>query len=149
MDWTKPDLTAHAPRSPRCRLGGYVILPRLLDKGRAQVAGKNGDYHYSCPLDRRWFDFVGIDPLALLGELEGGASDIEALTWIQSNSASSHSPVEIEAWSRWQEQRVPGDCESREYFNGLHLAAAAHREDVVTWFDLLDVDDYVSFGGQA
>ena len=44
-----PDLTQRPPRSPRVRLGGYVILPRMLDKGRATVAGKHGEYHYACP----------------------------------------------------------------------------------------------------
>ena len=33
-----PDLTHRPPRSPRCRLGGYAGLPRMLDKGRATVA---------------------------------------------------------------------------------------------------------------
>ena len=32
-----PDLTKQPPRSPRVRLGGYVILPRCLDKGRATI----------------------------------------------------------------------------------------------------------------
>jgi len=27
-------------------LGGYVLLPRILDKGRASLAGKLGEYHY-------------------------------------------------------------------------------------------------------
>ena len=34
------DLTQRAPRSPRVRLGGYVILPRMLDKGRATINNK-------------------------------------------------------------------------------------------------------------
>jgi hypothetical protein len=149
MNYSSPDLTEHPPRSPRCRLGGYVILPRMLDKGRAQIAGKNGEYHYSCPLDQRWFDLVGVDPIELLGELEGGANDSEVLKWIEVNAKTPRSVPEIEAWSRWQETRSPGDCDSREYFNDLHKAAAAYREDVVSWFDLLDLDDYVSFGGGA
>lgn len=149
MDWSSPNLTEHPPRSPRCRLGGYVILPRLIDKGRAQVSGENGEYHYACPMDQRWFEFVGIDPLELLGELEGGASDSDVLKWIAGNSKTPRSDMEIETWSRWQEQRVSGDCESREFFNGIHEAAAKHREDISTWFDLLDLDDYVSFGGKA
>src|ERR1035437_9387261 len=33
------DLTKQAPRSPRVRLGGFVILPRCLDKGRATING--------------------------------------------------------------------------------------------------------------
>jgi hypothetical protein len=28
----------------RARLGGFVLLPRILDKGRATLAGKNGEY---------------------------------------------------------------------------------------------------------
>ena len=48
-----PDLTQRPPRSPRVRLGGYALLPRMLDKGRATLAGKNGEYHYACPLDQR------------------------------------------------------------------------------------------------
>ncbi|MEJ1973364.1 MAG: DUF5069 domain-containing protein [Lacunisphaera sp.] len=35
-----PDLTRHPPRSPRTRLGGFVHLPRLIDKARAVVTGK-------------------------------------------------------------------------------------------------------------
>ena len=33
-----PDLTQRPPRSPRSRLGGYSLLPRMLDKGRATLA---------------------------------------------------------------------------------------------------------------
>ena len=34
------DLTQRPPRSMRARLGGFVLLPRILDKGRAKLAGK-------------------------------------------------------------------------------------------------------------
>ena len=51
-------------------------------------------------------------------------------------------------WSMLSEQRTPADVESREYFNGLHNKTAPKREDISTWFDLLDVDDYASFGGK-
>ena len=53
MTLDSPDLTVFPPRSDRVRLGGYVILPRMLDKGRATLAGKNGEYHYACPVDER------------------------------------------------------------------------------------------------
>src|SRR5258707_13481264 len=43
-------LTKRPPRRPRCRLGGYAILPRMLDKGRAEIASTNGEFHYNCPL---------------------------------------------------------------------------------------------------
>ena len=142
-----PDLTKFPPRSPRVRLGGYVILPRMLDKGRATVAGKHGEYHYACPLDQGFLEYVGIDSKALKKELK--KSDGAILEWIQKHAKHKRTAPEIAAWSAWQEQRAPDNPDSREYFNGLHKAAAPKRTDIVTWFDLLDVDDYVSFGGKA
>jgi hypothetical protein len=143
------DLTQRPPRSPRVRLGGYVILPRMLDKGRATVAGSNGEYHYACPVDQRFLQYAGIDADALKQQLSAGKGDVEILEWIQANAKPQRAEPEIVAWSSWQEQRCPGDPESREFFNELHVKTASKREDVATWFDLLDLDDYVSFGGLA
>ncbi|HEX7632014.1 MAG TPA: DUF5069 domain-containing protein, partial [Lacunisphaera sp.] len=42
VNYSAPDLTRHPPRSPRTRLGGYVQLPRLIDKARAVAAGTAG-----------------------------------------------------------------------------------------------------------
>jgi len=149
MAITSPDLTKQSPRSPRVRLGGYVILPRMLDKGRATINGRNGDYHYACPLDQRLLDFAGIDPEALKKQLADGKGDWEILEWFNANSKTKPSQPEILAWSAVQERRVPADPESRAYFNALHSKAAPHREAIETWFDLLDLDDYVSFGGKS
>jgi len=147
MSLHTPDLTKFPPRSPRVRLGGYVILPRMLDKGRATVAGKHGEYHYACPLDERFLEFVGINPAALKKQL--GKSDTEVLKWIEKNAKHKRTGPEIAAWSAFQEQRAPDNPDSREYFNGLHKAAAPKRTDIVTWFDVLDLDDFVSFGGKG
>jgi len=142
------DLTQHPPRSPRVRLGGYAILPRMLDKGRATLAGKNGEYHYACPMDQRFLDFVSIDPEELKKQLYSGKGDGEILEWIQETAKNKRSDAEIANWSDYAEKRVPSDPESRKHFNDLHEKAAPKREDVTSWFDLLDLDDYVSFGGK-
>ena len=144
-----PDLTQRPPRSPRVRLGGFAILPRMLDKGRAVIAGKNGEYKYACPLDERFLDFVGIDPTALKKQLATGKGDGEILAWIEKNAKKKRTDPEIAAWSEFAERRTASDAESRKYFTELHEKTAPHREDVSSWFDLLDVDDYVSFGGKA
>jgi hypothetical protein len=144
-----PDLTQRPPRSPHVRLGGYVTLPRCLDKGRAMIAGKNGEYHYNCPLDQRVLEFIGIDAEALKKELAAGKSDGEVLEWLEKNAKNKRTEFEVATWSDWASKRVPTDAESRGYFNDLHQKAAPKREDVATWFDLLDLDDYVSFGGKA
>jgi hypothetical protein len=147
MSLQTPDLTKFPPRSPRVRLGGYVIVPRMLDKGRATLAGKNGEYHYACPLDMGFLDFVGIDPEALKKELT--KSDSEILVWIKANAKHQRTTPEIIAWTNWQENRAPDNADGREFFNGLHKAAAPNRTDIITWFDVLDADDFASFGGKT
>src|ERR1700722_2017862 len=111
-----PDLTQRPPRSPRVRLGGYVILPRTLDKGRATIIGKNGEFHYDCPLDQRLFEFVGIDAGKLKEQLALGKTDSEILEWITANATHKRCPLEIAAWSEQASVRVPTDVESRGYF---------------------------------
>jgi hypothetical protein len=130
------------------RLGGYAILPRILDKGRATIAGKHGEYKYACPLDERFLDFAGIDAGALKKQLAAGKGDGEILEWVQKSAKHKRNDAEIAAWSDFAERRVPADVESRDYFNQLQQKAGPKREDVTTWFDLLDLDDYVSFGGK-
>ena len=144
-----PDLTQRPPRSPRVRLGGHTILPRCLDKGRATLAGKNGEYNFACPLDQRWFEFAGIKPDELKKQLALGRSDGEILEWITVHSTTKPQPWQIAQWSAFQEQRGPTDVETLEYFTGLLAKLSKTRDDVATWFDLLDLDDYISFGGKG
>jgi hypothetical protein len=149
MKINAPDLTQRPPRSPRIRLGGYVILPRMLDKGRATLAGKAGEFRFNCPLDRHFLDFAGIDPLKLKKQLAQNKSDGEMIEWVNANAKNKRLPFQIAAWSAAQEQRVPTDLESRKFFNDYHAKLAPKREDVATWFDILDIDDFVTFGGKA
>jgi hypothetical protein len=148
MNIPPADLTRRPPRSPRVRLGGYVILPRMLDMGRAELAGTLGEYHYNCPTDQRFLEFAGIDPEALKAELAKGKGDGEILAWVQANARHPRTDAEIAAWSAFREQCGPSDCESREFYNDEHKRIAPHREDLSSWFDYLDADDYASFGGK-
>jgi hypothetical protein len=145
-----PDLTQRPPRSPRCRLGGYVLLPRLLDKGRATLAGKNGEYHYNCPLDQRFFSFTGIDAKKLLAELKKGKGDGEILDWITQRARPKRGLWEIHQWSDHQDYRGPdSDADTWQFFGDYVGKFTKTREDIKTWADLLDLDDLVSFGGKA
>jgi len=149
MNIPAPDLTQRPPRSARIRLGNYALLPRMLDKGRAELIGKNGDYHFACPLDQNFVRFDGIDTEALKAELAAGKGDGEILEWIEANATIKRSPWESAQWSAWRDTAVPTDAESREFFNELHKGAGPKREDIATWADVLDLDDHVSFGGKA
>jgi len=144
------DLTQRPPRSFRVRLGGFVILARMLDKGRATLAKKNGEYNYNSATDQRLVTFLDFDPKTLLKELEAGKGDGEILEWIQSHSKISRAPWEIEAWSAFMEKRGPdSDAETLTLFANYLGKFSKTREDVKTWLEAIELDDYASFGGKA
>lgn len=146
MAYDPYDLTQHPPRSPRVKLGGFVLLPRAIDKGRALLAGKVGEYKFNCPMDQRLFSFIGIGEKQFLDILSRSRSDREVLEEIL--KLSSLPAWQIENWSQFQQNSGPTDLESQKFFMETLQKMAPHRRDISSWFDLLDLDDYASFGGQ-
>jgi hypothetical protein len=144
-----PDLTQHPPRSPRVRLGGYAVLPRILDKARATVAGKHGDYKFGNPMDQHFFRFTGITPDALLDQVKSGAGDWGVLLWVQEHANPKREPHDIRAWSAYLETMPIGDAEDLEWFAQQARRINPARMDLQTVMDYLDADDHVSFGGAA
>ena len=144
------DLTQRPPRSFHVRLGGFVILARMLDKGRATLADKNGEYKYNSGTDQHLVRFLGFDPEALLKELAAGKGDGEILAWVQSHSKIPRAPWEIEAWSAYMEKRGPdSDIETLTGFAEYVGQHSKTREDIKTWFDAIELDDFACFGGKA
>ena len=147
INYSAPNLTEHPPRSLRVRIGGYAHLARLLDKARAVIAGKAGDFHYNCPIDKLFFTFTGITEDVMLAEIKTGKTDLQILTWV--NERSKRAPHEVIAWSAWLEQVGPGSAEGHEWIASVLKGNKSEREDIRSFADNLDLDDYHSFGGKA
>ena len=139
------DLTQEPPRNPDERLGGFVVLARSIDKGRASLNGTNGEYRFNCPLDHMLFDFKGVKGADIEKVLGSGASDGEVLQWLTLHGVSK-TPEEIKAWSDRMENFsfyfVP---EKKAWFvsecERLELDPAN-----TTLFDYLAVDDRKTLG---
>ena len=83
-------------------------------------------------------------------ELAAGQGDGEILAWVEERAQPKRAPWEIQQWSAYHNERGPdGDVETLEFFAERVGAASKTREDVRTWFDYLDLDDHVTFGGKA
>ena len=147
INLSKPDLTKFPPRSVRVRLGGYAHLPRLLDKARAHLRGKVGEFHYNCPLDQQFFAFTGIGHKKMLAAIKTGKSDTEMLAWVNKNT--KRLPFQVAGWSAWIEQHGPGGKDGHEWIAGILKKSAPKRTDIRSFSDLLDLDDYVSYGGKG
>src|SRR5271156_2937683 len=92
-----PDLTKHFPGSPHAMLGGFVLANRCVDKGRAELAGTAGEYHFDCPLDNFFLGFAGIKGADLREFLATGADNAAVSAWIQKNTKRER--LEIIKWN--------------------------------------------------
>ena len=141
------DLSQQAPASPRERVGGYAILARMTDKGRAEIAGTSGDYHFNCPLDNYLFGFKGVNGEDVRKELEKGASNEDIATWLDANGEPK-TETEKQAWSDGIESARPYENpDKRDWF--IEVCAEAGVDPAAsTLFDYLEADDQVTFGGK-
>ena len=138
------DLSKEPPRSPRVRMGGYSILVRTIDKGRAVLNGTVGEYEYNCGLDQMLFGFKGLDHEEVKRFLATGASDEEVLDWVNSHGTPKTS-AEIEEFSNSFEKFRPyHDPDLRELFRKTYGSLGLDPK-TSTVADYLDTDDRVSF----
>src|SRR5256885_12156329 len=78
------DLRKTPPRSPREKLGGFVIAARMVDKARADLLGINGEYNfYPCGLGAYFWKFTGLDAQQFKEYVATGATDAEVDQWIR------------------------------------------------------------------
>jgi hypothetical protein len=149
ISYQHPDLSQHPPRSTRIRLGGYVMLPRSLDKARAKAADKLGEYAFPNPMDKYLLEFAGIEAEAFSAAVKTGKSDTEMLAWVKEHSTTKRAAWEIAAWSDWLENLTPGNARRHGLFAERITKYAADREDIHTMMEWLDLDDFVTFGGKG
>lgn len=135
------DLTKEYPRSPKDKLLGLVSLKRSIDKAKAYNEGHLGEYDYDCPHDKPLFAFLGTDGATFASKVKGLQTDDAIAGWVQTLIAGK-TPQEIEAFNadrmRWHPE--PG-TPSADYFEETRKKLAPEREDITTWFDLLDLDE--------
>ena len=130
------------PRSPYDRLGGYVHLPRLIDKARLHRKGLLDGYNYkTVGFDKHLLAFLKLDPDAFEEAANQLETDDAVLEWIARNGVA-HSTESIEEWNQAMISRQPDTAVKKARF--LHFvkeAGGARREDIRTYFDLIEFDE--------
>src|SRR3954471_335196 len=95
------------PRSPYERLGGYVHLPRLIDKAKLHRKGLLNGYNYkSVGFDKHLLAFLKLDPDAFEEAANRLDNDTSIFDWVQANG-EKHSPESVEQWSQAMISRHP------------------------------------------
>lgn len=134
-------------RSPRDLVGGIAVFGRILDKIRLNAKeGKLPDgYHLGYMPGNRTFDervckFLGVDFNELSERTLAGGTDEEILEWCCLNG-NRPTAEQIEIWNGFMHKRGWRDAASEGLIKQRAEAGLAHREDLVTFFDMMDVEE--------
>ena len=141
---TSKNLTKEPPRSPRNRLGGYALIARMIDKGRADLQGNVGEYHFACPLDQMLFEFKGVKADEVKKLLGSGASDEQVVAWFNTQGTPK-TTEEITAWSSGVEGYRPYDNPEKKAWFAGECSKLGLKPDASTLVDFLEADDLASF----
>jgi len=75
-----------------------VLAARAVDKGRAELAGTIGEYHFDCAMDNLFLGFAGLKGADLRDFLATGADDEAVTKWIGEH-AKKRPQIEIIKWN--------------------------------------------------
>jgi hypothetical protein len=133
------DLTKTTPRSVSTMMLGIVQLARTTDKAKAVAHGTIGEYKYDCSMDQGLFEYLGMDPKTFLNIVKDAKNDSEIEAYAKTFVAKKD-PRSIEAFNKKWLSAVPTG-ESLKHFQELRTKIASSRTDVVSWPDLLDLEE--------
>ncbi len=133
-------------RSPRHLTGGIVVLARVLDKIRLNAEGRlPAGYHLGVMAGNRTFDdrlckFLGVDFDGLTARTLAGGTDDEILDWC-GTAGRRPDTEQIEVWNAFLTKRGWRDSGSAGLEKNKAEAGLGHRDDLLTYFDLMDVEE--------
>ena len=130
------------PRSPYQKLGGYVHLPRLIDKARLHRQRLLDGYNYkTVGFDKHLLAFLKIDGDSFEEIANRYKNDEAIVEWVKQNGAQ-HSNEAIEEWNEAMISRHPDTAEKRARFlHFLKESGGEGRKDIKTYFDLIEFDE--------
>ena len=132
------DLTKNFPRSPYDMLAGVVMLPRTIDKCEATIEGKNGEYHYGCPLDMPVLEFLNVSKKDFMDKIKSLKDDAKIEAWVK-EKLKSKSKSEIENFNNKMRHLKPDDEGSKKWLESEKKKL--DRDDYFSYFDNLDADE--------
>lgn len=134
------DLSKDYPRSPRDQLDGIMLLPRAVDKARAQLENKLGSYvYYGCALNTRLFNMLGVTDDEFLDAVRRSPDDDAVIEWIRDYVRPERDKVE--KLNDWVLHNEPQSEEDKRHFCDELERVDPGNDQVNTWTDLIDLEE--------
>ncbi|MFN2527346.1 MAG: DUF5069 domain-containing protein [Candidatus Baltobacteraceae bacterium] len=132
------DLTKKPPRDPRQELDGLAMMPRTIDKLRANLPGGNPGVYFFKGFSQMLAEAGGVTEDQLLDVIASARSDEDVAAWLRANADRTR----MEEFSRQILNRKVADVKARdpEAF-AQRYPVSKDRTDIEYMVDLLAADD--------
>jgi hypothetical protein len=132
------------PRSPRETMGGWMHLPRYIDKIRLHLAGRlHADYlpNFGKGFDGAWLKAAGLTHEQFVEIVKGSITDGEVADWVLKQVQRTGADRQAHAdgmlnYPKPDDAAMQERLKQRKAANGL-----AHRDDIQTFVDFIDADE--------
>jgi hypothetical protein len=135
------DLRTKPPRSPYEELDGLLLMPRTIDKLRAQLPGGNpGEYYISGPIkgiSGYLLERLGINEADLREAVRSAGTEDEVAAWLRQRTDTAQYPA-INATLR---RIKPKHAENEAWLRAEYAATIAAHPELQFIIDMLDADD--------
>ncbi len=142
------DLRRSPPRSCYAELDGLMLVPRTIDKLRAQLPGGDaGGYFINGRMkgiSGYLLERLGISEATLLEAVRTAGSEEEIAAWLREHADAAQYPAINETLRRIK----PKHAENEALFRETYAETIALRPELETIVDIVDADDRRAFAGK-
>jgi hypothetical protein len=132
------------PRSPRETMDGWMHLPRYIDKIRLHLAGKlHPDYqdNFGKGFDGVWLKAAGVTQEKMIEVVKNSVTDGEVCDWVRQNVKKSAAEKAAHTQSMLNYPKADDGAMQARLKMRKEQAGLAHRDDIKTFVDYIDVDE--------
>ena len=132
------------PRSPRETMGGWMHLPRYIDKIRLHLAGKlHADYQENLGkgFDERWLKAAGLTHEQIVEVVRGTVTDGQVADWVWKNVKKTEAEKRSHAEGMLNYPKADDAAMQARLKMRKEQAGLSHREDIRTFVDFIDADE--------
>jgi hypothetical protein len=133
------NLVESIPRSPKIKMGGLVIVPRMIDKARAYNSNTLGEYIFPCPLDKIILEFLDTNNKEFAYKTQN-LSEKEMSFWIE-EKCFHRSEDDKEHINKKLLNRKPDTQDSLYRFNEIRNKINPIAKNITTWIELIELEE--------
>jgi hypothetical protein len=132
------------PRSPRETMGGWMHLPRYIDKIRLHLAGKlHADYqpNFGKGFDGAWLKAAGLTHEQFIEVVKNSITDGQVADWVLANVKKSDTDKQAHAAGMFDYPKAGDRAMQDRLKQRKEAAGLSHRDDLKTFVDFIDADE--------